>query len=158
MLEILIFPRRSLNYQKLVQAERKTAQAERKMKLASIFPRRSRFYPKSKIKLVPQRHRVRCMLRWLFCPGLRPGLTESVSALRTSPRSPGGRQRVTPLRSSASPKRMSRVAVSDPMRHRCAPTNGGYYGVSRLRCDVNGAAEGISLSLGVSATQDVENR
>lgn len=98
------------------------------------------------------------MLRWLFCPGLRPGLTESVSALRTSPRSPGGRQRVTPLRSSASPKRMSRVAVSDPMRHRCAPTNGGYYGVSRLRCDVNGAAEGISLSLGVSATQDVENR
>jgi len=51
LLEILIFPRRSLNYQKLVQAERKTAQAERKMKLASIFPRRSRFYQKSKIKL-----------------------------------------------------------------------------------------------------------
>lgn len=53
---------------------------------------------------------------------------------------------------------MSRVATGDLMRHRCAPANGGYYEVSRLRCDVNGAAEGISLSLGVSAIQDVENR
>lgn len=55
---------------------------------------------------------------------------------------------------------MSRVAVSDLMRHRCAPTNVGYYEVSRLRRDVNvnGAAEGISLSLGVSAIQAVENR
>lgn len=52
---------------------------------------------------------------------------------------------------------MSRVAVSDLMRHRCAPMNVGYYEVSRLRRDVNGAAEGISLSLGVSAIQDVEN-
>ena len=64
-------------------------------------------------------------------------------------------QRVT---SSASPKRMGRVATGDLMRHRCAPTNVGYYEVSRLRRDVNGAAEGISLSLGVSAIQDVENR
>lgn len=62
------------------------------------------------------------------------------------------------MTSSASPKRLSRVAVSDLMRHRCAPTNVGYYEVSRLRRDVNGAAEGISLSLGVSAIQDVENR
>lgn len=53
---------------------------------------------------------------------------------------------------------MGSVAVRDLMRHCCAPTNGGYYGVSRLRRDVNGAAEGISLSLGVSAIQDVENR
>ena len=60
-------------------------------------------------------------------------------------------------RSSGAPKRLSRVAVSDLMRHRCAPTNVGYYEVSRLRRDVNGAAEGISLSLGVSAIQDVEN-
>ena len=29
------------------------------------------------------------MLRWSLCPGRSPGLTESVSALRTSPRSPG---------------------------------------------------------------------
>lgn len=50
------------------------------------------------------------------------------------------------------------VAVSDLIRHRCAPTNGGYYEVSRQRRDVNGAAEGISQSLGVSAIQDVENR
>ena len=28
------------------------------------------------------------------------------------------------MTSSASPKRLSRVAVSDLMRHRCAPTNG----------------------------------
>lgn len=27
------------------------------------------------------------------------------------------------------------VAVSDLMRHRCAPTNGGYYEISRLRRD-----------------------
>lgn len=52
---------------------------------------------------------------------------------------------------------MSRVATGDLMRHCCAPTNVGYYEVSRLRRDVNGAAEGISLSLGVSAIQDVEN-
>ena len=64
-------------------------------------------------------------------------------------------QRVT---SSASPKRMGSVAVRDLMRHCCAPTNVGYYEVSRLRRDVNGAAEGISLSLGVSAIQDVGNR
>lgn len=62
------------------------------------------------------------------------------------------------MTSSASPKRMGSVAVRDLMRHCCAPTNVGYYEVSRLRRDVNGAAEGISLSLGVSATQDVENR
>lgn len=61
-------------------------------------------------------------------------------------------------RSSASPKRLSRVAAGDLMRHRCAPANGGYYEVSCLRRDVNGAAEGISLSLGVSAIQDVGNR
>ena len=45
------FPRCSLTYPKLVQVEGKTAQAEWKMKFASIFPRRSRFYQKSKIKL-----------------------------------------------------------------------------------------------------------
>ena len=39
------------------------------------------------------------------------------------------------MTSSASPKRMGSVAVSDLMRHRCAPTNGGYYEVSCLRCD-----------------------
>ena len=33
---------------KIVQAERKTVQAERKMKFTSIFPRRSRFYPRAK--------------------------------------------------------------------------------------------------------------
>lgn len=93
------------------------------------------FIQKAKSSLCLSGTALRCMLRWLFCPGLRPGLTESVSALRTSPRSPGGRQRVTPLRSSASPKRLSRVAVSDLIRHRCAPTNGGYYEVSRPRCD-----------------------
>lgn len=53
---------------------------------------------------------------------------------------------------------MGRVATGDLMRHRCAPTNVGYYEVSCLRRDVNGAAEGISLSLGVSAIQDAENR
>ena len=127
---------------------------------------------------------LRCMLRWSLCPGRGPGLTESVSALRTSPRSPGAesdssgvvahlrsawavwrpespcviaallrmgvtmeyRVRAADIpslsgcrewllwRSSASPKRLSRVAVSDLIRHRCAPTNGGYYEVSRPRC------------------------
>ena len=43
---------------KIVQGERKTEQTERKMKFTSIFPRRSRFYPKSKNKIVSQRHRV----------------------------------------------------------------------------------------------------
>jgi len=74
LLEILIFPRRSLNYQKLVQAERKTAQAERKMKLASIFPRRSRFYPKSKNKLVPQRHRVAVHAALVALPRTQSGV------------------------------------------------------------------------------------
>lgn len=79
-----------------------------------------------------------------------------MSALRTSSRSPGAERDSFGV--VASPKRLSRVATGDPMRHRCAPTNGGYYEVSRLRRDVNGAAEGISLSLGVSAIQDVGNR
>lgn len=79
-----------------------------------------------------------------------------MSALRTSPRSPGAERDSFGV--VASPKRMGRVATGDLMRHRCAPTNVGYYEVSCLRRDVNGAAEGISLSLGVSATQDVENR
>ena len=35
-------------FAKIVQAERKTVQAERKMKFTSIFPRRSRFYPRAK--------------------------------------------------------------------------------------------------------------
>ena len=115
-----------------MQAERKTAQAERKMKLASIFPRRSRFYPKTRLCLSGTA--LRCMLRWLLCPGRSPGLTESVSALRTSPRSPGAE--IDSFGVVASPKRLSRVATGDPMRHRCAPTNGGCYGVSCLRCDV----------------------
>gem|GEM_PF-6881224 len=85
-----------------------------------IFPRRSRFYPKTRLCLSGTA--LRCMLRWSLCPGRSPGLTESVSALRTSPRSPGAERLL--WRSSASPKRLSRVVVSDPMRHRCAPTNG----------------------------------
>ena len=62
------------------------------------------------------------MLRWLLCPGRSPGLTESVSALRTSPRSPGAERDSFGV--VASPKRMGRVATGDLMRHRCAPTNG----------------------------------
>ncbi|MBD9160278.1 MAG: hypothetical protein EGP67_03015 [Bacteroidales bacterium] len=42
------FPRRRLFYEKIVQAERKTVQAERKMKFTSIFPRRRRFYARAK--------------------------------------------------------------------------------------------------------------
>ena len=41
-------PNRRLSYGKIVQGEWKTEQAERKMKLASIFPRRRRFYQKEK--------------------------------------------------------------------------------------------------------------
>ena len=33
---------------KIVQGERKTEQTERKIKFTSIFPRRSRFYPRAK--------------------------------------------------------------------------------------------------------------
>jgi hypothetical protein len=41
-------PRRRLSYEKIVQAERKTVQAERKMKFTSIFPRHRRFYARAK--------------------------------------------------------------------------------------------------------------
>ena len=80
------------------------------------------FIKKAKSSLCLSGTALRCMLRWLLCPGRSPGLTESASALRTSPRSLDAERDSFGV--VASPKRLSRVATGDPMRHRCAPTNG----------------------------------